>query len=61
MWMLLFKEELLLAGVAGRRGRGVRVESGVNLPLGSINLHRDGEFLARLQVVTADKRIRAPA
>lgn len=41
-WMLLSKEELLLSV---RQGGGPWW--GVNVPLGPINLHLDGQFLAR--------------
>lgn len=55
MWMLLFKGELLLAVWQGG-GSG-----GANLPPGSINLHRDGEFLAPAQVAGPTKESRAPS
>ena len=55
MWMLLFKGELLLAVWQGGGG------GGANLPPGSINLHRDGEFLAPAQVAGPTKESRAPS
>lgn len=48
MWMLLFEEALGPAVWQGRRLRACRW--GVNSPLGTINLHPDGEFLAPAQV-----------
>ena len=55
MWMLLFKGEILLAVWQGGGG------GGANLPPGSINLHRDGEFLAPVQVAGPTKESRAPS
>lgn len=49
MWMLLFKEELLLAVWQGG-GRGGGGLTCPRVARSSINLHSDGKFLARCRL-----------
>lgn len=58
MWMLLFEEALRPAVWQGCRLCACRW--GVNSPLGSINLHPDGEFLAPVQVAGLTEESRPP-